>query len=696
MVLESEIHKKLEKIIEAGNLADHISNFEEYVSEDKGNYQENFCIDSLVHENHLAAIKTVLESLHGLSIISSDQNISKTNSEVLRPDFLTFDHETSKMIVFELKASVQTERQALTELLAYDAEIKNTVPLLHETSILYVLLATEWSTLLNHSVQQLNCWTNKKILPLLVTLSEKDELELKIVGTTAWDNSLISTLNKDCFDALTLYAYQYEDSDLDLEEREKLTQTALQMIINESNKENLCGYLCLWRDTHPISYASGGLHITFVYLNPFKLFPKVLSAGAHLKKKKSKIESFILESVDLDLASEDIPFKVVGTAMKLLQKFSSPSFEDLIPATLSLKSLEKRATIQGVFFVGQLGNLAQKVYVSEFERLDLRRYSIDSPEFALPFIEELSDDRLFPNGFLNARAALELGIKFGQFRTLIAFLKEDPDNILLLSIFTWKKPLFIGWLRQLAELNSFYDFPSLPEITISLDFDSFLVEIDRLIKLIECLYLGSKEESHLRMIFCLGRDLSECFDPLFSESRQLPGKDFLEIIESLYSLIERFVQAHGLAPDLKDVYEDFVAVKKGLFERKEKDADAILCHFRSKFVTVCDQLVPTKFRKPKPLFIQRSSKELKEKVLQNHSHNPNLNYAVKITPSGDICIAHLSEKAPVPHLSQPKYQDQITLIVEYPGGMSTFTVKQWDEFDVGFTVYNNFGFGVFM
>jgi hypothetical protein len=77
-----------------------------------------------------------------------------------------FNEARAQVIIVELKKSKQTERQAMTELLAYEHEVKNYFPFLSNLDLCFVLVSTEYSPLLEHSVAALTTWESKQILCL--------------------------------------------------------------------------------------------------------------------------------------------------------------------------------------------------------------------------------------------------------------------------------------------------------------------------------------------------------------------------------------------------------------------------------------------------------------------------------------------------------------------------------------------------
>ena len=125
-----------------------------------------------------------MDELIDLEIILADKNVSSESKEILRPDIVLFNPDGNyTFVVVELKRNDQTERQAITELLAYQQEIKNACPFISDKDINFVLISKDWSPLLRHSVENINSWTSKSILPLKLNIVDNSEIVLEVIET---------------------------------------------------------------------------------------------------------------------------------------------------------------------------------------------------------------------------------------------------------------------------------------------------------------------------------------------------------------------------------------------------------------------------------------------------------------------------------------------------------------------------------
>lgn len=172
--LESEVAAWLVRLIKSEGLHDAIAGKEALVSIAEGVRQAHFIpsfgIDYTSRLASAEAAEHVLNQLTLLEIISVNMSISLTTGEVLRPDILCFNPESRTLVVFEIKRAAETERQTVTELGGYEQELRNLLPFVGDYDICFVVVATEWSTLLNHAVGALNAWSGKRCLALKLSL----------------------------------------------------------------------------------------------------------------------------------------------------------------------------------------------------------------------------------------------------------------------------------------------------------------------------------------------------------------------------------------------------------------------------------------------------------------------------------------------------------------------------------------------
>lgn len=154
MITERQLQRKILKLIRSEELASKIHVPDEITALAERHNENSFVSFSIDHHARLSCARAAaqaLSSLTMLEVLTEDLNVSMTNKELLRPDIVCHNAEQETLVIFELKKSGQTGRQALTELLAYEQELKNTLPFLSNYDTVFVLISTEWTTLMDHS-----------------------------------------------------------------------------------------------------------------------------------------------------------------------------------------------------------------------------------------------------------------------------------------------------------------------------------------------------------------------------------------------------------------------------------------------------------------------------------------------------------------------------------------------------------------
>jgi hypothetical protein len=216
-----------------------------------------FAIDRVARAAMLAAARDVLADIDDLIVLTSDTNISMSRGETLRPDFICISASTNSVYLIELKKSAQTAREAITELLGYEHEIKNYLPFLANHDLNFVLISSEWSTLLDHSACSACAWSRKKLLCLeasidegAVTLTPRIPEAWSITGVTAFPRESLQTFQ------LTLEGpAANEEGDPD-----PRLFVAMNLLARSGDRAGAHGFAMLWRDR--FDPAGRTFHIT--------------------------------------------------------------------------------------------------------------------------------------------------------------------------------------------------------------------------------------------------------------------------------------------------------------------------------------------------------------------------------------------------------------------------------------------------
>ena len=215
---ESEIQMYIEQLIKDNLFLDSIQDrdlvdqrYDSFFDED---FVPSFSIDYFSTKKIISSAKTVLDNAYSLEIITTAaQNISLNRQERLFPDLILCNEENGKIIILEIKKSKATARETLTEMLAYEYEIKNLLPFLSNFEVLYCILSTEYSTLLDHSVSSLITWESKQILCLKIEVNNEQKMQMKVYLPSAWTSLGIPYFPYNSFPIFQIILYEKEHNE---------------------------------------------------------------------------------------------------------------------------------------------------------------------------------------------------------------------------------------------------------------------------------------------------------------------------------------------------------------------------------------------------------------------------------------------------------------------------------------------------
>jgi hypothetical protein len=129
---EGELQQAIEGAIQDPAWAEAIEGQEELrkavATQSHELFVPSFPIDYMIRKRLVSAAAYVLDRLKTASVVSTSRsNISlDAAAETFYPDLLLIDESRGQVIIVELKRSRQTERQALTELLATSMKSRTT------------------------------------------------------------------------------------------------------------------------------------------------------------------------------------------------------------------------------------------------------------------------------------------------------------------------------------------------------------------------------------------------------------------------------------------------------------------------------------------------------------------------------------------------------------------------------------------
>jgi hypothetical protein len=214
---ESEIQEFLEQIIGRGELHQTIRGKDEIdrakAAHNSASFISGFNLDYLLHTRSVASATSVLEALKDVEVIStSKKNISSDRKERLFPDLVLVSKTTGHIIVVEIKRDDQTTREGMTELLAYEQEIRNQMPYISSRQIMFVLVSDSYPVLLSHAVGQAILWQQKSVLALEVEGND-GIFSLKVRLPIGWSSTRLNYVPERCIQLAELTVRSRSDED---------------------------------------------------------------------------------------------------------------------------------------------------------------------------------------------------------------------------------------------------------------------------------------------------------------------------------------------------------------------------------------------------------------------------------------------------------------------------------------------------
>lgn len=236
------------------------------VIQDK-NTVPGFSVDVMSRHRAALAATYVLSLCDSMELVSVNTSISRKTGEVLRPDIVAFNPEKQALIVFEIKRKQVSEREAITELIGYEQEIRNHFPFASELDIGFVLISEEWSPMLNHSVTSLVTWHQKNCLCLTIEAASPLKFSLSAHIPEAWQ--LLGSVG---LRANALQTVEIRPSNEESRNSVPYSSviTATQLIARKGDLINSHGFVVVWSSPSPLAEVSW--FITVCILNPQELF----------------------------------------------------------------------------------------------------------------------------------------------------------------------------------------------------------------------------------------------------------------------------------------------------------------------------------------------------------------------------------------------------------------------------------------
>jgi len=473
---ESEVVLWLQHLIEKGELLDTIQGQEAITSltdsVDQEYYLPSFGIDYISRRASAEAAEHVLSHLGLLEIVSINTSISMTKGEVLRPDILCFNPETKTLVVFEVKRASETERQTVTELAGYEQELRNMLPFLGNFDVCFVVIASDWATLLVHAVGSMNAWSGKQCLALKLT-SDDSQFGLLAHLPEAWHLTGSTNLPVEALPSIDLYlAYKgLDDSNGDLEETDsgsknecderwppRIVLTAMDVIAREGDRAGSHGFMMLWRDVN--GFGRGRWCITLTAIDPYAMHAWCRDHG--LPQRESEAASFLHNRRD-DLLGQtpQTVYAIAKAAFPLLKEHFNPEFSGDFHWQLKVRQYRNRVVPTRFDFWGSIGQHAREFVSNPSVRnnympfVGLNQLDWTDPAVAMTLVTNLSLGAPFPRGVIRCSDAFWAGRVLGDL--VVAAFNAAPDKVHAARIEPMVEWAQLEALRYAIEMKQMYD-----------------------------------------------------------------------------------------------------------------------------------------------------------------------------------------------------------------------------------------------
>jgi hypothetical protein len=521
---ESQIQAHLEKLIQEERLLSCINNLDAienlYKSLNSEDCLPSFSLDYFSRKKLISAARNVISSLGSAQIITTaSKNISINRKEKLYPDLVLFNEYDRKIIVLEIKRSVKTARETLTEMLAYDYEIRNLLPFLSNFEIVFCIVSTEYSTLLNHSVSGLSTWESKQILCLHIQELDEEEMKMEVYIPPAWTSLGMSEFPSTAISVVNIVLYKRSDDESSADAESAIFYAA-SLIAKEGDRNNSHGFVLIWLDTWGFFEGAADYYIILGFINPYVFLPFAQDIGV-IDASQSPIGQYFLENSDSYRSHHCEEVFAKGTTF--LEKYfdvrtegfsnwnndRAKSHEVYNPTCL----LRHRAIPLRVELWGALGDFSRELIVHPgFEKHVLSKLSgavlgCEDPFIAIPLIDSISGVRRLDSRGFTCKALFDLGVSLGSLLTMYntAAHSEKDDLRNLPASITWATLDVFEVLLDLSMQYSLSSQLNVPPPVVKLrpsgNFEEALKAIQSLIDWIRVEFVTSARRIHI-----------ECFD----------------------------------------------------------------------------------------------------------------------------------------------------------------------------------------
>ncbi len=317
----------------------YITNIKEFKEEIKKQKQEIFTnkdsieISDLVKLVLMDKVSNSTKNIEFYNLIDSEFKLLDTGvKRGKKPsvDILSYNTSSCKLALIELKISNSSEREAITELSAYNLGLQNKFQGLSNLQVIWIPISTDWRTTLHSAIEFSILWKNIQALPLKLKIISNEEkiqnLEFTIINPIREINEL---------DYKNLFSYECFDTfEYCTMSKIKNKNGFINYITTLFNRQNINGFVIFHKKYHYAQYPYG---FTLCIYNPYK---------GYLYKKLLK--EILKDDTDLDFYSATQLYNIVDPEFQDIDfksdelRFYEPTEKDIDGTSLRMGAYWKK------------------------------------------------------------------------------------------------------------------------------------------------------------------------------------------------------------------------------------------------------------------------------------------------------------------------------------------------------------------
>ncbi len=662
----------------------------------------DFSIDHLLKRKYSKSAKIVLETLTCYELISGEKikNISLDKKDGLFPDCLLFNYETNEVVVIENKISKQTEREAVTEVLGYSQEIRNCLPFISDFDICYIIISTEFNTLLDHSISSQILSTESKILCLKATENNQD-VDFNVHLPKSWTNIGQNGLPASSFISYTLCLKKKSDIDVSFT---NIVQLAIDLINFDANQNKCSGFCIAWENGID-DFSDFDFGISIYTINPFVFLPNAIELSFEINGN-SILSNYILEKVK-EGGVEQTPnslFRIADRAKLLLDKYFDAKWDRNSTWEQDLEDEYYKLQRYPVFVesFGVIGDFLRYFYYHPavenhfFHEKELLNSSPNDPKIALQIINVITGNYLFKKGHFTVKDVFQ----FGRQLYLYGYacqnaIETSKQNIISNEAFLfWSTLPLIKSLKEISlrvidAVNIKYD--NVPSIKIFYRKDNvepeYRQKLEKFIEWFSNSFL-EKESVHSKL-FKIGFSYAPFFSDFFKDA--LSNDNIKQIREELNqftkmilsSIVNSFKEGGLYLSDFdKSILNHLINCKidqdplDQLLEQVQKGEYEY--SFSNEILELFNSVYGEVYHELEDIFISESvdfkfiKQTADERFKAGHKYS-----AVIVSSNGEIGLGEVNQDYRI--MGELSDTDEIYLILNPASGMPFIQKKKWKE-----------------